>query len=258
MRSEAFIHVMDWQTVHCTGGADRWRFPDFIRKGTGTHRRGDYGQGTVTAIDARGNIRPLTRREPIHAGDMLVTETASAVQVRMLDDAQYSFNAPTRFTFNTYVFDEDDASAHTALMLLERGCFRSISGSIGHQDMDVFRIDTRAGWIGINGTVHSACFDGTVLTTATLQGGTTVSNEHGSVSLGINANFDFSETSVGNAPAGVLAEPAIFRGTPTNQLQPSAPAGSTRNSGPPQLFNPPTPAANPSPLQPQQEYDIIP
>jgi hypothetical protein len=213
-------------------------------------------RGTVTAIDVTGNSRPLKRRDTVFTGDTLVTGTGSAVQVRLVDDAQYSLNASSRFTFTTYSYDGNESTPDSAQMHLLQGCFRSISGHIGDQDHDEFRIDTLAGWIGINGTVHSGCFDGKVLSTATREGGTTVTNEYGSVSTGIKAAYDYSETVVGKAPTGVLNEPAAIANFDQDPGQPNISFSGAL--GPNPVQRPTTILPNNTPLiKPQQDYDII-
>jgi hypothetical protein len=175
------------------------------------------------------------------------------LQVRMLDDAQYALRGPARLEFSSYSFDGDDNTPDTALLRLAVGCLQSISGRIGDQDHDVFRIETPAADIGLNGTVYTACFEGTVLTTAVRQGGIVVSNEYGSITLGINSGFDYSQSASGNAPEGVLIEPAPIRNIGRSQnLSPAL-----QTPAPAQLFNPPTQPATPSPLLPQQDYGII-
>ena len=146
-------------------------------------------------------------------------------------------------------------------MRLQLGCFRTISGHIGEERNDSYKIETPAAWIGINGTVHSACFDGAILTTATREGGTMISNQFGSIGLGVGASHDYRETITGNAPVGILDEPGVIRNFDATMNQQA-----TQNSRPPatrlnasgSLPANSAPARDASPLAQQQDYQIIP
>lgn len=165
-------------------------------------------KGRVEVRDATGNVRALTRRSEIFEQDTILVGADGFAQLRMVDDAMISFKANTEFLFETYDFDENPAIFDEVVMSMVRGGFRTISGSIGEADQDTYRVDTPFASIGIRGTFHGASLEGGILYTGTWDGGTTISNEDGSIDLGLGGTFDYSETSNdGEGPQGLLAEP---------------------------------------------------
>lgn len=99
-------------------------------------------KGQVTATNASGEIRQLARRSDLFQEDVITIGPNGAAQARMVDSAVISFKSNTQFAFNTYSYDGDPATADTAVMTMVRGGFRTLSGSIGGEDQDDYRIDT--------------------------------------------------------------------------------------------------------------------
>ena len=155
--------------------------------------------GLVEARDASGTIRTLTRRSEIFEQDTILVGADGYGQVKMVDDARISFKPNTEFTFNQYDTDADPATPDSAIMSMVRGGFRTISGSIGDQDQDTYRLDTPMATIGIRGTNHEGLIVGNDLFTGVYDGGTTISNDEGSVDTGIGANYDFTQTTQGES-----------------------------------------------------------
>src|SRR5690606_31967004 len=99
------------------------------------------------------------------------------------------------------------ATPDSATMSMLRGGFRTLSGSIGDDDDDTYRIDTPYASIGIRGTMHSAVLAGDILFTGVYDGGTTISNLQGSIDAGIGADFDYTETFGSTPPRGLVEAP---------------------------------------------------
>ncbi len=163
-------------------------------------------KGQVSARSSDGTVRTVSRRSPLFEQDTLLTGSDGFVDVRMIDDAHFSLPGNTEFQFNTYSFDGDPATPDEASMSMVRGCFRTLSGSIG-ADPDSYRIDTPFGSISVNGTGHAAAVTENALYTHTYEGSTTVSNSKGSLVVGINSSYDFSRTLDGVAPEGLIDRP---------------------------------------------------
>ena len=190
-------------------------------KGTNAIGKVLTAQGLVEARDANGLLRALTRRSEVFEADTILVGADGFTQVRMVDDAQISLQANTEFSFNTYAFDANSATPDSAAMSMIRGGFRTISGTIGDADEDGYRLDTPYASIGIRGTAHSGVIVAGVLYTGVSEGGTTVSNNQGSVDAGIGADYDFTETRSGESPRGLLEAPAALAQI---QLTPAAAA----------------------------------
>ena len=164
--------------------------------------------GSVTARDLNGALRELRRRSDIFVGDTVITGSDGFAQLRMVDSAQISFKEDTEFTFSEYSSDGPGGAPDSALMELVRGGFRTISGTISDDDADEYEISTQFASIGIRGTTHEGVIDAGSLLTGVYDGGTTISNAQGSLDTGEGANFNYSQTFPGQAPRGLLQQPA--------------------------------------------------
>lgn len=164
--------------------------------------------GSVTARDLSGTLRQLSRRSDIFVGDTVITGPNGFAQLRMVDSAQISFKEDTEFTFSEYSSDGPGGAADSALMEMVRGGFRTISGTIGDDAADDYQVTTQFASIGIRGTTHEAVIDAGSLLTGVYDGGTTISNAQGSLDTGEGANFDYTQTFPGQAPQGLLQQPA--------------------------------------------------
>lgn len=164
-------------------------------------------KGQVQAREPSGVLRPLARYGTVYQADTILVGSNSMAHIRMADDALFAFKANTEFTFADYRYDGDAATADSAVMSMLRGGFRTMSGSIGDEDADTYRVDTPMASIGIRGTTYEALIVDDTLFTGVTAGGTTISNNAGSIDTGIGGDFDFSETRLGRAPEGLLFQP---------------------------------------------------
>ena len=163
--------------------------------------------GTAQAIDVEENTRTLSRRSEIFQGDTVVTGVQGFAQIRMADGAMLALKEDTSFTFAEYSFDADGNTPDSAVMQMVRGGFRTISGSIGDDDDDTYRIETPFAVIGVRGTTHEAVISFGSLFTGVYDGGTTVSNDLGSLDTGLGGDFDYAVTTQGQPPQGLLQQP---------------------------------------------------
>jgi hypothetical protein len=168
-------------------------------------------KGRVEAVSANGTTRLLSRSSEIFENDTIIVGADGLAQVRMIDDARISFKPNTEFTFQDYSFDNNPATEDSAIMSMVRGGFRTLSGTIGEDDQDVYSIDTPMANIGIRGTTHEAVIIGQTLFTGVSDGGTTISNNEGSLDTGLGAQFDYSQTNQGDEPQGLLEQPLALR-----------------------------------------------
>jgi hypothetical protein len=167
-------------------------------------------KGEVQARNSSSQPRTLARYDAIFQDDTIVVGADSMVHIRMADDALFAFKEDTEFSFDAYQHDGNATTSDSAVMSMVRGGFRTISGSIGDNDEDTYRVDTPMASIGIRGTTYEALiFDNTLFTGVSV-GGTTISNNAGNLDTGIGGDFDFSATVLGSAPEGLLVEPAVL------------------------------------------------
>lgn len=167
-------------------------------------------RGEVKARAVDGTIRTLSRRVPVFESDTVLTGSDAYAQLRLNDDALLALGRDTEFTFDQYRFDNDPATPDTALMSLLRGCFQTVTGMIGDNEADEYRIDTPLASIHVKGTFHTGVIANDVLYTGAYEGGTRVANSRGYIDLGIGSDYDFSRTVSGAVPEGLVSEPAEF------------------------------------------------
>ncbi|MDP6536609.1 MAG: FecR domain-containing protein [Gammaproteobacteria bacterium] len=142
--------------------------------------------GAVSARDTTGSARTLSRRSEIFVGDTVVTDTASFAQIRMTDAAIISLKELTEFEIVAYSYADNPGSDVSTMRLIEGG-FRTITGSIGEQNLDAYNVETEFATIGIRGTDHEAVITD-ALYTGVYDGGTTLANDGGSLDLGLDAD----------------------------------------------------------------------
>lgn len=178
-------------------------------------------RGTVTALDANGNTRTLSRRAELYAGDRITTGDAGFAQIRMVDNAIIALKENTEFAIHEYAYDGDGGSPDRAIMALLSGGLRTITGLIGSGDTDVYRLDTQAATLGGGNTYECVIATGK-LHCGVFSGSITLTSSQGTVVLGLGGNQDFAEA---DSATGVITPlysmPSVLGGI-TVQQNPNA------------------------------------
>ncbi|RRQ22675.1 FecR family protein [Thiohalobacter thiocyanaticus] len=175
-------------------------------------------RGEVQAISAAGEPRALRRRSPFYAGETLVTGTDATAQLRFSDGALVALRPDTEFRVDRYRYESDGGEGDESISTLIKGGFRTITGAVGKQDPDSYRVDTPVATIGVRGT-HYEVVLGDGLAVGVWQGGIRVRNEGGEMDLGQNANYSFATVTGRNQPPRGRLQPPPGLDTP-----PQAPA----------------------------------
>ncbi|MFG1497251.1 FecR family protein [Saccharospirillum sp. HFRX-1] len=163
--------------------------------------------GEVFAIDAQEQRRPLQRRSDIFEGDTLVTGADGRLQLRFEDNAILALRADSQLRISEY-HGATDSQNERVLMDLLGGGFRTISGSFGKSERDAYQVRTPNASIGIRGTHYEAVFQSDTLTVGVYEGGIVLTNDQGSLNLGLDSEFVFAQVQAGNLPQGLLNPPA--------------------------------------------------
>ncbi len=110
--------------------------------------------GSAKAVEPKGNERLLQKGAELFAGDKVVTQDDSLVQLRLNDGGYMSVRSNTEMVIDRFVYDEKDSSKSNFLVSLLRGGFRSITGLIGRTNPNGYQIRSSTATIGIRGTDH--------------------------------------------------------------------------------------------------------
>ncbi len=164
-------------------------------------------KGSATATDRFGNNRSLARRSVVYVGDTLRTDEDSLLQLRFTDKAVMTLRENTEFFIEQYVAGDDEKGG-AAIMKLLSGGFRTITGSIGKGKSDDYTVSSKAASIGIRGTHYEAVqTDNDKLVLAVWKGGIRVTNSAGTIELGTDRQYSYSEVRPNVAPKGLVAPP---------------------------------------------------
>lgn len=181
-------------------------------------------KGTVNARSAEGEARPLRRRSPFYAGEVLVTGQGSMAQVRFEDGALLSLKPETEFRVDRYRFEAEGGEGDESISTLLKGGFRTITGAIGKQDPDSYKVTTPVATIGVRGTHYEVALTDQ-LVVAVWEGGVEVRNDQGKIDLGVGGNYNFAAIKSANQPPrGLLKPPPGLEGGVDAEPAPAAQA----------------------------------
>lgn len=125
------------------------------------------GRATVTTPE--GNIRSLSKGDPVFSREYISTSAGAFVNVKFLDGGAILIKPNSRFQIENYAYGtptpaktENGTNApvaprrSVAIFSLLKGGFRAISGLIGKKDRGEYRVTTPVATIGIRGTDYEA------------------------------------------------------------------------------------------------------
>lgn len=184
--------------------------------------------GDVSA-QRNGKTLPLKARAEIELGDLIKTGPASNAQIRLTDGSIIAIKPVTEFKFDDYQFTGKQDGTEKGAFSLIKGGFRTITGAIGKQNPQNYKVATPMANIGIRGTFYnlaicdSGCFnaDGSKakdgLYGGVVDGKIAVSNPAGEKTFG-NDEF-FHVASADAAPQALIAPPAFLQDKLEGQKQ---------------------------------------
>jgi hypothetical protein len=112
--------------------------------------------GSVTAEQEDASARALGRRDPIYAGDRIRTSPRGRVQIRFEDGALVDLEPSSTFQVEEYASEADDEDGGgSAVMSFLAGAMRTITGAIGGNRSDDYRMTTTVATIGVRGTAYA-------------------------------------------------------------------------------------------------------
>jgi hypothetical protein len=119
--------------------------------------------GHVSAASPSGEIRDLVKGGDVYQGEVIITASASYVNIAFSDGGRVLLRPETRFSIERYQYaGAQTAPANgqaaqpvrqeSAFFRLLKGGFRAVSGLIGHTRREDYAVQTPVATIGIRGT----------------------------------------------------------------------------------------------------------
>jgi hypothetical protein len=108
--------------------------------------------GDVKIVGADGVARNAERGGEFRQGESIVTGTNALAQVRMTDGGALSVRAESQLKLDGYRFQGNDDPEPSFFASLIKGGFRTITGLIGRNRRESYRVATTSATMGIRGT----------------------------------------------------------------------------------------------------------
>lgn len=206
-----------------------------------------FTTGNATVIATDGSSRRAERGTVLEAGETVDTGEGRA-QLKFRDGATISLQPGTQFRVEAFRFAGQDGRADEedkVVMRFIKGALRAVSGLIGKEKRQQYRMDTVVGTIGIRGTEYGATMGDGGLAVTTYTGQVEVCNTAGCVLVGPGqtAVTPGSDTKPRLQPGSNL--PGLMPGSAVPQLPEATPTNLP--IAPPQQQGPATNTYNPSP-----------
>ncbi|MFY0664419.1 MAG: FecR domain-containing protein [Natronospirillum sp.] len=165
-------------------------------------------RGDVTAENAAGETRALSRRSEVLVGDLLATGPDARLQIRMIDNALIDLRPETALRMEVYQGESPNAEDRV-LMDLVNGTLSTLTGTFGRSTDDAYEVRAASATIGIRGTAYGLFNDpnsNSVFTTVT-NGVINLSSPNGNILLGPTQPFRNGRIIGNQPPQGLLLPP---------------------------------------------------
>ena len=116
-----------------------------------------FAKGSIEAQVA-GKSRSLNKGDWICEGDALVSGMDTLAQISMRDGGTLVVRSDTKLIIEKFWFNGAADGTESLALFLVRGGFRAITGLIGKEHKENYRIRTQTATIGIRGTDHETFF----------------------------------------------------------------------------------------------------
>lgn len=111
--------------------------------------------GDVKIQDGKQAVRIPKKGDEINAGDTLITGGNGSLQVTLADGGLLAVRPNTQMRIDDYAYSgKADDKNNKSVFSLAKGTFRSITGAIGQNNKEGYRVNTPGATMGIRGTDH--------------------------------------------------------------------------------------------------------
>ncbi len=221
-----------------------------------------FAQGAASALFVSGNAQIVGKdgqtRAAVRGGELFVGETVETadgrVQLRFRDGANMSLQPGTRFRVDEFRFVDQSGKASSddrGFFSLLKGGFRTLTGLIGKEQREQYKVDAVVATIGIRGTDYSAQLTEAGLALSTFGGLVEVCSSAGCALVAPGETFIVADRNSlprrqGQAPGGIPGDsrmpdlPPPKPGELLPAVTPPVPAPSTAPSSHGPSYSPPT------------------
>lgn len=114
-----------------------------------------FTAGEAKIQNAKQVERLAKKGEEVDQGDTIVTGANGSVQVALADGGLLAVRPNTQMRIDAYAYSgKADDKNNKSFFSLARGAFRSITGAIGKNNKEAYRVETPGATMGIRGTDH--------------------------------------------------------------------------------------------------------
>jgi hypothetical protein len=140
-------------------------------------------RGKVQAINARGEMRKLAVKSPIHVEDTIKTAKGGRIQILFTDNTIYSLGQNSEMKIAEYRWQPEEKNG-TLKTKIKEGVFRVMGGAITKASPQNFTTETPAATIGIRGSMYAGTVTASSLAVVFQGGkGINVTNPFGTVAI---------------------------------------------------------------------------
>jgi FecR protein len=178
-----------------------------------TAARVAFMQGSAQITKADGRQEAARSGSTLSVGDTLATGAGSNAQLKFTDNGLVALEANSEFKITSYQFNGRQDGSENLVFDFLKGALRTVSGLIGKQNKQAYRMRTPTATVGIRGTAGRITTD---------PAGTSIATSEGTFVLGNLAGTQFVEVPAGrvgfvgvdgNAPRLVAARPGLGNNT---------------------------------------------
>ncbi len=118
----------------------------------------EFVAGAVSAISAAGSERKLAKGDVLANGDVVRTGPDGLAQLRFDDGGRIALQSKSEFRIDEYAYPATAQSQERGFFSLLKGGMRTITGQVGRDNRDAYRVTTSVATIGIRGTEYRVIY----------------------------------------------------------------------------------------------------
>lgn len=166
--------------------------------------------GAFVAERADGTTHTLQRRSKFFVGDVLRLSEVGRAQIRFHDGTILSLASGTDLKVDAFRWSESAPADEVAnIVTLLKGGFRTITGAVSKRNRDAYRVNTPVATIGVRGTHYSVVLSSDLFV-GVWEGGVTLTNDTGSLDLGLDVAYRYGQVSADQSFQGLVEAPAVL------------------------------------------------